>query len=293
MPITRNMKDMNVIDVSGSSNDPLLVLLEEDQDEQEPYTSQDELNELKDYPFVASVSESFIFPPKEPGQLKTKEDVLLDVTSSGLSKKQLDALEALLNQSIGETHESIAKRAGVTRMSLYRWLNKDKVFRAIYDEQLRSRFVSSKAPQWLRALNKAAVNIGEPGQVSAAKILAEIHGLLKGSGSSVNVDINNVNTVNGNETIPLDLLPTWLKLVIIKAVQGATISRELENRIINELSEGLTLNGSNVSPEYMLSEEEQEEHETGTENDIHLISANDYHDSNDDNVNDNNSGMLF
>jgi phage terminase small subunit len=51
-------------------------------------------------------------------------------------------------------------------------------------------------------------------------------------------DVTIVNNIN-NSTIPLDKLPTWLKLVIINVIQGAEIPRELETQIINNLSESL------------------------------------------------------
>lgn len=54
------------------------------------------------------------------------------------------------------------------------------------------------------------------------------------------VNIINNNTTINNSTIPLDKLPTWLKLVIINIVQGGSIPSNLETDIINNLSESLS-----------------------------------------------------
>lgn len=263
MPIIRNtndINDINVIDISGSngSSDP-----EDD--------SLGLLDKLVDKSTIGDDIE--LFP------------IVSEIVPSSLNPLQVKVLASLLETN---TYKDAAKLAGCSAKQVGRYM-KDPVFLAEYNRLGKLILLEGKAAQVHKELMSMIKGKDRNGKAQAINTYYKLVDMIKPD--SVSVVNNNSANVYAGDTIPLDKLPTWLKLVIIKAVQGATISRELENRIINELSEGLTLNGSNVNPEYMLSEEE-EEHETGT-NDIHLISANDYHDSNDDNVNDNNSGMLF
>ena len=50
------------------------------------------------------------------------DDELRAVTSVDLNLQQLQAVEALVSREISETLDQVAERAGVTRMTLYRYL---------------------------------------------------------------------------------------------------------------------------------------------------------------------------
>lgn len=96
------------------------------------------------------------------------------------------------------------------------------------------------------------------------------------------VNIINNTTIN-NSTIPLDKLPTWLKVVIINVVQGGSIPLNLETEIINNLSESLSVDSKMITlPEEDYSSDNSDDNnpiEIEPElplNGIHLISATDY-----------------
>lgn len=103
------------------------------------------------------------------------------------------------------------------------------------------------------------------------------------------VNIINNNTTINNSTIPLDKLPTWLKVVIINVIQGGSIPLNLETEIINNLSESLSVDTDKMItlPEQDYSSSVDENHERNLANwieseqneldsSIHLISATDY-----------------
>lgn len=93
------------------------------------------------------------------------------------------------------------------------------------------------------------------------------------------VNIINNTTIN-NSTIPLDKLPTWLKVVIINVIQGGSIPNNLETEIINTLSDSLSLDPGKMitlsEQDYSETELELDEPDEPDNGSIHLISATNY-----------------
>lgn len=90
-----------------------------------------------------------------------------DETYGTLSASQVKALEALVSQGIDETLEAVAARGGVSRVTLWRYLQ-DPEFIAAYRQRVEDEMGSQRA-RVARALIEGACTPGQ-GQASMQRI---------------------------------------------------------------------------------------------------------------------------
>ncbi len=104
-------------------------------------------------------------PKRKPGRPKRSTNFTLH--DGKLSGPQLQAIELLIDRSNEETIEQIADHCGVTRQSLWRWMQKPE-FVAEYKARVDAE-LGSRRSQVASALIKGATRPG-PGQAAMQKI---------------------------------------------------------------------------------------------------------------------------
>lgn len=96
-----------------------------------------------------------------------------------LTPRQTAALECLISRRKGESMDSVAQRAGVTRKTIYLYLQLPH-FDAAYRKRIKAE-LSSYRSKMASALVEAGSKVGMPGQTAAQKLYWQLIGDLKES----------------------------------------------------------------------------------------------------------------
>jgi len=154
----------------------------------------------------------------------SRRNLKRDETDETFTRRQLLALDCLVDRRPDETLTEVGKRAGISRVTLYRYLN-DPEFHREYRARVAAELTSQRS-RMANALIKGGVTPG-PGQASLQKIywtmLGELRDTLEVTGKDGGpIDIN-------VQPIPLDKLsPEGLTkiLAILEDELGAGFAGE-------------------------------------------------------------------
>lgn len=95
-------------------------------------------------------------------------------TYANLKPKQRVLIEAALDAGLKRNITALCAEAGIGRVSFYRWMNDDPVFRETWNGLWRD-IVSRHFPTAIAAVSEKA----QRGDVSASRLMAELLGVLK------------------------------------------------------------------------------------------------------------------
>lgn len=95
-------------------------------------------------------------------------------TYASLKRKQRLLIEAALESGLKRNITALCAEAGVGRVSFYRWMNDDSVFRETWHGLWRD-IASRHFPTAIAAVSEKA----QRGDVSASRLMAELLGVLK------------------------------------------------------------------------------------------------------------------
>lgn len=98
-------------------------------------------------------------------------------TNEALTLRQLNALEALVPRQAGETMEDCGKRAGVSRPTLYRYLQ-TPLFQRELKRRISLEFAAARG-RVAQALIDGACASGMPGQAAMQRTFWQLSGELK------------------------------------------------------------------------------------------------------------------
>lgn len=133
-----------------------------------------------------------------------------DATDDSLSPKQVVALECLLTQTVDETLESVAARAGVSRTTLYRYLQ-DETFNTEFRSRVSAEFKRRRALV-AKALMEGAIANG-PGQAAMQKLYWQMLNEIKDSVEITGKDGSAIEVSSTSVVSLSDLSPETLKKI--------------------------------------------------------------------------------
>lgn len=135
---------------------------------------------------------------KKSKRKKPQAESLQAVTDSSLTPQQIRGVESLVARGIDESMEDVAQRAGVTRMSMWRWMQLPE-FMAEYRARVEAELGSHRA-RVAHALVQGAITPG-PGQAAMQKIYWQRLG-----------ELSDKHEVSGPGGAPLEASVDWSKL---------------------------------------------------------------------------------
>lgn len=133
----------------------------------------------------------------------------------GLNLTQLRALHVLVDRSDNESMEECAKKIGITRRTLYNYLD-DKKFKAAYVKEIDKYFAASRSVI-SRKLVEAASNPDNRSQIPAMTLYYKLIGELK---DQLQVEVNDVS-----KQVQLNNLPLVVKKLLIFCLNGGQLDK--------------------------------------------------------------------
>jgi predicted DNA-binding protein (UPF0251 family) len=180
-------------------------------------------------PLVSAVSETSLTSPR--GSKNQSKDLTYEVLSNtSLTPKQLLGVRVLIEASPTDTREDLARRIGISRVTLWQWLTTSE-FRRVFNALLSVTIDAAKG-KTLQSLIRGANTVG-PQQAQMQKVFWTLAGSVSDriEVSGPNGEPLQVETKN----IDVDSLPMVVKKLIYHAVKGGSLSHELEARLNEEL----------------------------------------------------------
>lgn len=156
-----------------------------------------------------------------------------------LSPRQVRALECLVSQEPDETYANVAKRAGISRAQLYRYMS-NSTFYAIYNQRIRDEFRAARMQ-----ITRTLIRNARQGDVQSQRLYFQLSGLLTET-------IELTNSARNIETATLD---------------PESLSPELRETLLKAIQEAQE-NGTLIYPSYEITDEENDEENETNERDL-------------------------
>lgn len=184
--------------------------------------------------FLPSDVSVFVDPNDELSQPKTEflgtQKLHYDTSNRQLTPRMIVALEALVSRDVDETYESIAQRGGVSRNTLYRYMD-DPAFMAEYQRRVRMEFRGVRMQVAKKLISQAV-----QGDAQSQRLYWQLSGMLS---ETIEFNTGPPRNIESSATLDIDKMSPEARRVLLEEIKlaGSGVSEGARREEREEMEE--------------------------------------------------------